>query len=69
MNTNVRQIREFQAVRDAIACTGLSPAPLFRRLNAEQRRGNRGLSVVNNALQLRSQFHDEFANQPGPEAA
>ncbi|HAL23390.1 MAG TPA: hypothetical protein DCP40_11775 [Stenotrophomonas sp.] len=69
MNTNVRQIREFQAVRDAIASTGLSPAPLFRRLNAEQRRGNRGLAVVDNALRLRRQFRDEFTNQPGPEAA
>ncbi|HDS1139615.1 TPA: hypothetical protein QDZ75_003686 [Stenotrophomonas maltophilia] len=69
MSTNVRQIREFQAVRDAIASTGLSPAPLFRRLNAEQRRGNRGLSVVDNALRLRRQFRDEFTNQPGPEAA
>lgn len=69
MSTNVRQIREFQAVRDAIACTGLSPAPLFRRLNDEQRRGNRGLSVVDNALRLRRQFRDEFTNQPGPEAA
>jgi len=69
MNTNVRQIREFQAVRDAIASTGLSPAPLFRCLNAEQRRGNRGLSVVDNALRLRRQFRDEFTNQPGPEAA
>lgn len=69
MSTNVRQIREFQAVRDAIASTGLSPAPLFRRLNAEQRRGNRGLSVVDNALRLRRQFRDEFNNQPGPEAA
>lgn len=69
MNTNVRQIREFRAVRDAIACTGLNPAPLFRRLNAEQRRGNRGLSVVDNALRLRRQFRDEFTNQPGPEAA
>ncbi|WP_303638784.1 hypothetical protein [Stenotrophomonas tuberculopleuritidis] len=68
MNTNVRQIREFQAVRDAIDCTGLSPAPLFRRLNAEQRRGNRGLAVVNNALQLRRQFRDEFSTPP-PEAA
>ena len=68
MNTNVRQIREFQAVRDAIACTGLSPAPLFQRLNAEQRRGYRGLSVVDNALQLRRQFRDEFTNPP-PEAA
>jgi len=69
MNTNVRQIREFQAVRDAIASTGLSPAPLFRNLNAEQRRGNRGLAVVENALRLRRQFRDEFTNQPGPEAA
>ncbi|HEL3748654.1 TPA: hypothetical protein UMV35_000914 [Stenotrophomonas maltophilia] len=69
MSTNVRQIREFQAVRDAIASTGLSPAPLFRRLNAEQRLGNRGLSVVDNALRLRRQFRDEFTNQPGPEAA
>jgi len=69
MNTNVRQIREFQAVRDAIASTGLSPAPLFQRLNAEQRRGYRGLSVVNNALQLHRQFQDEFSNQPDPEAA
>ncbi len=69
MSTNVRQIREFQAVRDAIASTGLSPAPLFRRLNAEQRRGNRGLSVVDNALRLSRQFRDEFTNQPGPEAA
>lgn len=68
MNTNVRQIREFQAVRDAIASTGLSPAPLFRRLNAAQRRGSRGLAVVNNALQLRRQFRDEFTNPP-PEAA
>lgn len=40
-------------MRDEIACTGLSPAPLFQRLNAEQRRGNRGLSVVDNALRLR----------------
>ncbi|WP_414492033.1 hypothetical protein [Stenotrophomonas maltophilia] len=69
MSTNVRQIREFQAVRDAIACTGLSPAPLFQRLNAEQRRGYRGLSVVDNALRLRRQFRDEFNNQPDPEAA
>lgn len=69
MNTNVRQIREFLAVRDLIACTGLSPAPFYRRLNDEQRRGNRGLSVVNNALRLRRQFRDEFSNQPGPEAA
>ncbi|MBH1851901.1 hypothetical protein I5V61_06440 [Stenotrophomonas maltophilia] len=69
MSTNVRQIREFQAVRDAIASTGLNPAPLFRNLNAEQRRGNRGLSVVENALRLRRQFRDEFTNQPGPEAA
>ncbi len=69
MNTNVRQIREFQAVRDAIACTGLNPAPLYQRLNEAQRRGLRGLYVIDNALKLHRQFQDEFANQPDPEAA
>jgi len=69
MSTNVRHIGEFRAVRDAIANTGLSPAPLFRRLNAEQREGNRGLSVLNNALRLRRQFRDEFTTPTGPEAA
>jgi len=69
MNTNVRQIAEFRAVRDAVACTGLNPAPLFQRLNAEQRQGYRGLSVVNNALRLRRQFKDEFTTPTGPEAA
>jgi len=69
MNTNVRQIAEFRAVRDAVACTGLNPAPLFQRLNAEQRQGYRGLSVVNNAMRLRRQFKDEFTTPTGPEAA
>lgn len=69
MSTNVRHIGEFRAVRDAVACTGLSPAPLFRRLNAEQRGGNRGLSVLNNALRLGKQFKDEFTAPPPPEAA
>lgn len=69
MNTNVRQMREFRAVRDAVACIGLNPAPLYRRLNAEQRQGYRGLSVVQNALRLRSQYQDEFTGPPGPEAA
>ncbi len=69
IGTSAARMRALALVRDAIASTGLSPAPLFRRLNAEQRRGNRGLSVVDNALRLSRQFRDEFTNQPGPEAA
>ncbi|WP_313217493.1 hypothetical protein [Stenotrophomonas sp.] len=60
MNAVIYDFREFQTVRDSLRATGLSPAPLFAKLRAAQRQGDRGLSVVAAAQKMKRQFRDEF---------
>ncbi|RRU17853.1 hypothetical protein [Stenotrophomonas sp. 278] len=56
----IYDFRQFQTVRENVQKAGLSPAPLFAKLRAAQRAGDRGAAVVAEAQRLRRMFRDEL---------
>lgn len=61
MSGEVFDFRQFQTVRDSVLPTGLSPAPLFAQLRAQQRAGLRGNAIVAVAQKLNKQFRDDLS--------
>ena len=60
MDAVIYDFRQFQTVRDNVQKAGLNPSPLLAKLRTAQRAGDRGMSVVAEAQQLRRMFRDEI---------